>query len=349
MTDKVMIKTKIIIAAASLALLGAACAPGQVSRSGDGGVWLTTDKGENWGQKVLIYADRTSSKTIADIVAQKLIFSPKDNRKILAVSPDTGLWVSWNGGNNWDASLAAGNVADAAISPDNPRVWYAAVGRVIAKTENEGGGWKAIFTTDQEKHNISALALLPSKPAIIYAGTNRGDILFSEDYGRSWRTITRLPGAVKKLAVHPAGNNIIYAGLDGAGLAQSFDSGQNWKVLNQELAQFPGAGNFRDFALTPTGIIYAYGNGLLRSLDQGEHWVSLPLISPDQDTSIYSLAANPQNPLEIYYGTRSTFYHSADGGFNWIPRSLPTTKTPLAILINPEDPAMIYLGVGKVK
>lgn len=344
-----MIKIKIIIAAASLALLGAACSPGQVNRSGDGGVWLTADKGENWRQKVLIYGDRTSSKTIADIAVQKLIFSPKDNRKILAVSPESGLWVSWNGGNNWDAALSAADVADAAISPDNPRIWYAAAGRAIAKTENEGEGWKAIYTTDQEKHNITALAMLPSKPAIIYAGTNRGHILFSEDYGRSWRTITRLTGAVKKLAVHPAGDNIIYAGLAGAGLAQSLDSGQNWKVLSQELAQFAGAGNFRDFVFTPTGLIYGYGNGLLRSLDQGEHWVALPLISSGQDTNIYSLAANPQNPLEIYYGTRSTFYHSLDGGFNWIPRSLPTTKTPLTILINPEDPAMIYLGVGRVK
>ena len=336
-----MRKIKLFILVSAIAFLGAACTPGVGGVAGDGGVWFSLNRGERWEQKVLIHADGASRQTINSLDFHKLVFSPQDSRKIFALSAQGGLWISWNAGNNWDLIISASGVNDIAIHPTQPRTFYVAVGASIAKTESDGDVFKAVYTNDQKLNEVASLALNPANPAILYAGTKNGQVLVSENSGASWREIAKLESAVEKLAIHPAKPDIMYAGISGRGLAQSTDKGKNWKFFE--------ASEFRDFVLIPTGIIYASRHGLLRSLNQGQDWVNLPLISDKNDSNIYSLAVNPKNPLEIFYGTRSTFYRSLDGGFNWIPRSLPTTRASLSILINPDNQDMIYLGVGRVR
>lgn len=344
-----MNKIKILGLALSFVFLGAACTPGVSGVADDGGVWFSLNRGERWEQKALIYADGASRKTINSLDFHKLVFSPQDSRKIFALSAQGGLWISWNAGNNWNLIISASRVNDIAIHPTQPRTFYAAVGASIAKTENDGDVFKAVYTNDQELNEVESLALNPANPAILYAGTKSGQLLLSETSGASWREIAELESAVEKLAIHPANPEIMYVGLSGRGLAQSTDKGKNWKFFTENFASFAGTSEFRDFVLIPTGLIYASRYGLLRSLNQGKDWVNLPLISDKNDSNIYSLAVNPKNPLEIFYGTRFTFYRSLDGGFNWIPRSLPTTRASLSILVNPDNQDMIYLGVGRVR
>ncbi len=344
-----MRKTKLLIIVLSVTLLGAACTPTSLGVSGDAGVWFSANHGETWKQKVLIYEDRTSRSTIADVDVHKLMVSSQDRRKWFALSRQSGLWFSWNGGNNWDLLLNATAVNDLAVDPRNQRVYYAAVGPSIAKTENEGDTFRAVYTSDQKTNEISSLALSPANPEWLYAGTNGGEILLSENAGVAWRQIGKLAGRAQKLAVHPNDADILYAGVAGRGLAQSVNRGKDWEYFTEAFKDFSGAGDFRDFALVPTGLVYASRFGLLRSLNQGKNWVALPLISGKQDSNIYALAVNQANPLELYYGTRSTFYRSLDGGFNWIPRQLPTTRAALSILLDPNNSDAIYMGVGRIR
>lgn len=346
-----MNKIKILGLALSFVFLGAACTPGGAGVKQDGGAWLSFNRGERWEQKGLIFADRMSQKTIGDLDVSRLVFSPNDSRKIFALSYQGGLWISWNAGNNWNLIISASGVNDIAVNPANPRTFYVAVGSSIAKTENDGDVFKAIYTNDQKLNEVTSLALAPDNPNILYAGTRAGQILLSENAGASWREVSQLNAVVEKLAIHPNNPGIMYIGVSGKGLGQSTDKGKNWKFYSESgsFSSFSGASEFRDFTLIPTGIVYASRFGLLRSLNQGKDWVNLPLISDKNDSNIYSLAVNPKNPLEIYYGTRSTFYRSVDGGFNWIPRQLPSTRAALSILVNPDNQDIVYLGVGRVR
>lgn len=344
-----MLKTKLPIILFAITFLGAACTPGNLSVADDAGVWFSLNRGERWEQKVLVYTDRVTRKTIADIDIQKLLLSPQDSRKIFAASRDTGLWVSWNGGNNWDLILPAAGVNDLVIQGDNPKIYYAAVGPAIAKTENDGDNFRAIYTNDAKTNEITSLALHPTKPSIIYAGTSSGEILVSENAGVAWHLVTKLEGGVKKLAIHSQSPDIMYAGVDKKGLARSTNQGKNWDYFADSFKDYAGANEFRDFALVPSGLVYASRYGLLRSLNQGRDWTSLPLLSGKGNSNIYALSVNVANPLELYYGTKSTFYRSVDGGFNWVPRSLPSTRAATAILISPANADTIYLGVSRIR
>ncbi|MDZ4221838.1 MAG: hypothetical protein U1C18_03090, partial [Patescibacteria group bacterium] len=182
----------------------------------------------------------------------------------------------------------------------------------------------------------------------VYAGTSVGDLLISDDNGLSWRVHAALGSgvALSNMQFHPQRSQTMYALVPGKGLARSQDSGANWSYFEEAFAEFSGANDPRDYALIPSGVIYASRYGLLRSLNHGQDWVSLPLISGPRDANIYSLAVNPGNPLEVYYGTTSTLYHSVDGGFNWIPRSLPTTRAARELVLDPTNSNVVFMGAS---
>ncbi|MEI9975749.1 MAG: hypothetical protein WDO73_29035 [Ignavibacteriota bacterium] len=65
-------------------------------------------------------------------------------------------------------------------------------------------------------------------------------IWVSEDYGKSWRSITDgLPvTSVHRLREHPGNPNVLVAGLE-KGVFASFDRGQHWVTLDTNLPPVP--------------------------------------------------------------------------------------------------------------
>ena len=89
-------------------------------------------------------------------------------------------------------------------------------------------------------------------------------------------------------------------------------------------------------------------NAILRTVDGGEHFEVLPIVSPN-DIEILSLAVNEANPEAIYYGTTTTFYASGNSGKGWSTKKLPSTRSASAMIVDSEAPNIIYLGVAKPK
>jgi len=104
--------------------------------------------------------------------------------------------------------------------------------------------------------------------------------------------------------------------------------------------------------LDPTkndAILYVSSYGLFRSDDGGETWKNIKLLTAPNTVNIFSLAINPQNSKEIYYSTPSAIYKTEDGGENWRTLFSPSERAPVTILVNPDDPNVIYLGVARLK
>ncbi|GAF89261.1 unnamed protein product, partial [marine sediment metagenome] len=45
----------------------------------------------------------------------------------------------------------------------------------------------------------------------------------------------------------------------------------------------------------------------------------------------------------------TTFYRSLDSGENWTTKKLPTTRAGWKLLIDPDNPDIIYMGVRSIK
>ena len=64
--------------------------------------------------------------------------------------------------------------------------------------------------------------------------------------------------------------------------------------------------------------------------------------------TVYSVAVNPLDGAEIFYGTANALYHTVDNGANWSIKELPTTRAAEQLKISPNN-EYLYLGVYKIE
>jgi photosystem II stability/assembly factor-like uncharacterized protein len=217
--------------------------------------------------------------------------------------------------------------------PGDPDIYYVgAASGGIFKTEDAGTTWKPIFD-EQPVSSIGSLAVAPSAPNVIWAGTG-------ETFLRS--------------------NNSI-----GNGIYKSTDSGKTWEHMGLE-----ATGRIGRIAIHPRNpdIVYAaalghcYGpqpdRGVYRTLDGGETWERVLFV--DEDTGAADIAMDPDNPDVLFAGTwqvvtktwgresggpGSGLYRSRDGGTTWqkLTKGLPTTPLgKIGVAIAPSDTDRVY-------
>lgn len=154
------------------------------------------------------------------------------------------------------------------------------------------------------------------------------------------------------MVASPSDSRRLYVATKSAGVWRSDDSGATWKDLSKAYVKFAGAGEFGDIALgvsDPNIAILATKFGLLRSVDGGDTWDKIDLLTPAGTTQIYSLTVDPKDPNNSYYGTSTNFYRTVNGGTNWVPKKLPTSRTATALMVDRTNSAVLYMGVTRFK
>ena len=203
--------------------------------------------------------------------------------------------------------LVSGRLTGIAANPTNANVIYvAAAGGGVWKTINGGTSWTPL-TDGQSTLFMGAIALAPSSPNTIYAGTgeanNSGDsfygrgVLKSTDGGTTWKLLgTTLFNhvAISKIVVDPTNANTVYVAIDGnasngsfssgnVGVWKSTDGGTTWKNTTTGIANVDhNVDDFSDLVIDPVspqtlytavGTYYgARGNGIYKTTNGGTSW-----------------------------------------------------------------------------
>ncbi|MBX6771105.1 MAG: hypothetical protein IRY83_05225 [Chloroflexi bacterium] len=182
---------------------------------------------------------------------------------------------------------------------------------------------------DLDGIRVNALAVDPTNPRILFAGTNGNGIFRSTDGGNSWSAVNAGLGnpIVNALSIDPTAPTTVLAGtgrgpLVGeptAGVYRTTNRGDSWaaaltNATSSALARAP-----RD-----PRILYSAGAGVFRSTDGGASWTRLvpPPTSAIRDISITGIAVSPIDAnLVIAVGNTEggtgRIFRSADGGMSW--------------------------------
>jgi len=292
------------------------------------------------------------------------------------LTPDRWIYKSTDGGTSWMASAlpgpALGNISALAVASSSSSIVYAAGWGGIYKSSDGGGSW---VDTHLPAGRVSALAIDPQKPDIVYAGTSaslpgltESRVFKSVDGGLTWITPNAAfqtidPGSgmsvcswtTSGLAVDPQNSNIVYATTSdcndqGGLLYKSTDGGTSWNNTRRSVT---GLGN--PLAVDPQnpGTVYAafQGKGIAKSTDWGESWT---MVVPDQPETFFvtNLVIDPQTPSTMYAvawtglsGPWRTVYKSIDGGLRWTPFDEGLTDWNIStIAVGSAGPNAVYVG-----
>ncbi|HEV8364290.1 MAG TPA: hypothetical protein VGQ52_12285 [Gemmatimonadaceae bacterium] len=141
-----------------------------------------------------------------------------------------------------------GRVDDIAVVERDPQTYYIgfATGG-IWKTSNNGVTFTPVFDT-YSTHSIGDIAVAPSNPEIVYAGTgeanNRQSSSFGDgvykttDGGKTWTSMgLRETQSIARVVVHPTNPNVVWVAANGRlfgpnaerGIYKSSDGGRTWR------------------------------------------------------------------------------------------------------------------------
>ena len=200
-------------------------------------------------------------------------------------------------------------VAVAGVPGDSTTFYFGAVNGGIWKTTDAGMVWTPIFD-GQPVGSIGALAVAPSDPKTIYAGSGESDIredlssgngvYKSSDGGTTWNRVgledTR---QISRIVIDPQNPNVVYVGAlghayaanDERGVYQTIDGGAHWKRvfgLSSEIGisdlamcssapqlLFAGAWQVQRPPWSAYAPTDGPGGGLYRSQDAGKTWSRL--------------------------------------------------------------------------
>ncbi len=319
-----------------------------------GGIFKSTDKGVTWRQKALISAVGGVQRNFGGTSINSLSIDPSDNKAIYYGSVGNGLIFSYDSAESWQLATALGQatINDVAVDPKYRCTVYASVANKVFKTNDCSRNWRQTYVDNESTVLTNAIAIDHFDSSKVYVGLSRGDLIVSQDYGESWRTLYRVRDSITKIVIDPKDSRKIFISTTRSGVHRSLDSGANWENLSNSLKEFKLGNNIKDLLIVntePSTIFLAGTAGLVKSIDDGNIWEKIDLIPPDAKSQINSIAVNEKDPNEIYYVTNTAFYKSSDGGQNWTPQNLPTTRAGWKIAVDPVNPENIYMGVKSLK
>ncbi|WP_042687053.1 F510_1955 family glycosylhydrolase [Candidatus Nitrosotenuis chungbukensis] len=190
-----------------------------------------------------------------------------------ATGGNTGLIKSTDGGKTW---RQVATVLDPpvdfhamGISKSDPNliIGFDSSGRGLFKTIDAGQNWQTL----QFPEYISALAISPSDPNVIFAATGKG-IYQSSDGANTWMHIEQY-NELPVFALTFDENGILYSSTDEFGLSKSADLGKTWEKINtQKITIMSVAVDAQNQILYIAGYVPDGYQEVYKSSDNGGSW-----------------------------------------------------------------------------
>jgi hypothetical protein len=190
-----------------------------------GDLLKSTDGGVNWTSAIA---------GLSDARIHAFAVNPATPAIVYAGTRTAGVYKSTNSGASWASTgLNTGFITAFAIDPLVPETIYAGVDRGgIYKSANGGGTWTAV-NSGLTALNVRTIAIHPTTPATIYAGTGSG-IYKTTNGGTTWTSTSTglFDPNINVLVLDPRNPNTLYAATNSVGIFRSTTGGSFWFAAN---------------------------------------------------------------------------------------------------------------------
>jgi len=324
-----------------------------------GGLWKTTDGGENWFP---VTDDKITTASVGAVAVSEtnpdLVFIGTGETCIRGnILPGDGVYRSRDAGETWEhvGFRDSHGISKIRIHPTNPDIIYVASfgkysvpseERGVFRSTNGGDTWERVLFRDARTGAID-LALDRNNPDVIYAalweafrkeytmssGGPGSGMFKSTDGGDTWTEITRNPGMPQEgvvgrigLAVSSANSDVVYSLFenDNGGLFRSNDGGTSWELINDERRirqrAFYYTHVFADHQ--DENVVYLQNTSLFRSEDGG---ATLSVLTGSHGDH-HDFWINPEDPSHLVVGNDGGGAVSTNTGGSWTDQEFSTAQ-----------------------
>ena len=325
-----------------------------------GGLWKTSDSGENW---LPVTDFQISSASVGAMAVSEtnpdLVFIGTGETCIRGnILPGDGVYRSRDAGETWEhvGFRNSHGISKIRIHPTNPDIIFvASFGKYSAPSEERGvfrstdGGdtWERVLFRNDETGAID-IVIDRNNPDVLYAalweayrkeyqmssGGEGSGMFKSVDGGTTWDEMTRAPGMPQEglvgrigLAVSGADSNRLWALYenDNGGLFRSDDAGETWELINTDRAIRQRAFYYTHVFADPMDrdVVYMQNTSFFRSTDGGETYES---INNGTHGDFHDMWIDPDDPTHILVANDGGGAVSVNTGEKWTDQEFSTAQ-----------------------
>ena len=324
-----------------------------------GGLWKTTDAGDNWSP---VTDGQIGSSSVGAVAVSEsnpdVVFIGTGESCIRGnIMPGDGVYKSSDAGKTWTHVGFSGSdaISRIRIHPARPDVVFvASFGKYGTESDERGvfksidGGktWRKTLFRDARTGAVD-IAIDRRNPDVIYAALweayrveyqmssgGPGSGLFkSTDGGETWTEITRNPGlpsgVVGRIGIDVSGadSNRLYALVENAagGLFVSDNAGAAWKLVNDNRNVRQRAFYYTHVTADPVDrdTVYLLNVSAYRSSDGGK---TLTAIGGGTHGDHHDLWIDPDDAKHLVLGNDGGGTVSLTAGKDWSPQDIPTAQ-----------------------
>ncbi|BFU95426.1 MAG: conserved protein of unknown function [Nitrospira sp.] len=242
------------------------------------------------------------------------------------------------------------------LHPTNPDIIYVATNDYIYKTRDGGRTW-ANLSQGMSHSRVISMAVDPTYPATVYAGT-KGDAVFkSHDGGQRWASMrsglddATISSVVNQFVFDPADNNHIYLATT-MGVFETNNGGDSWIKKMEGMKEVLMVVTLGMDASRPEILYAGTSGGVYKTANKAAHWdkVNNGLVAPDmvktsRALNVTAVVVDPFASETVYAATLAGLYRTTDGAKSWtrIGESL-ADQMIIAMILDRTKQGGIYLA-----
>ena len=325
-----------------------------------GGLWKTTDGGENWHPVTDFQITTASIGAVAvSETDPDLVFIGTGETCIRGnILPGDGVYRSRDGGETWEhiGFRESHGISKIRIHPTDPDIVYVASfgkygvpseERGVFRSADGGDSWERVLFRDERTGAID-IVIDRNNPDVLYAslweafrkeytmssGGPGSGMFKSVDGGTTWTEITRNPGMPPEgvvgrigVAVSSANSSRVYALFehDDGGLFRSDDGGESWELINDERRirqrAFYYTHVFADHH--DEDVVYVQNTSFFRSTDGG---ATYEVINNGTHGDFHDFWIDPDDPAHVVVGNDGGGAVSYTTGSDWTDLEFSTAQ-----------------------